>query len=57
MKKKEMERIFIDKDNVDTIEEDIIIRRMIERYMYVRQFVYGRLRYRMRNRQRQLFNV
>lgn len=41
MKKKEMERIFIDKDNVDSIEEDIIIRRMIERYMYVRQFVYG----------------
>lgn len=41
MKKKEMERIFIDKENVDNIEEDIIIRRMIERYMYVRQFVYG----------------
>lgn len=41
MKKKEMERIFIDKKNVDSIEEDIIIRRMIERYMYVRQFVYG----------------
>lgn len=41
MKKKEMERIFIDQDNVDHIEEDIIIHRMIERYMYVRQFVYG----------------
>lgn len=41
MKKKEMERIFIDKENVDNLEEDIIIRRMIERYMYVRQFVYG----------------
>ena len=41
MKKKEMERIVIDKANIDSIEEDIIIRRGIERYMYVRQFVYG----------------
>lgn len=41
MKKKEMERIVIDKENIDAIEEDIIIRRGIERYMYVRQFVYG----------------
>lgn len=41
MKRKEMERIVIDKQNIDAIEEDIIIRRGIERYMYVRQFVYG----------------
>lgn len=42
MKKyKEMERIIIDKESIDAIEEDIIIRRGIERYMYVRQFVYG----------------
>lgn len=41
MKKKEMERIVIDRDTIDAIEEDIIIRRGIERYMYVRQFVYG----------------
>lgn len=42
MKKyKEMERIIIDKESIDSIEEDIIIRRGIERYMYVRQFVYG----------------
>lgn len=40
-KQKEMERIIIDKEAIDTIEEDIIIRRGIERYMYVRQFVYG----------------
>ncbi len=42
MKKyKEMERIIIDKESIDSLEEDIIIRRGIERYMYVRQFVYG----------------
>ena len=42
MKKyKEMERIIIDRENIDALEEDIIIRRGIERYMYVRQFVYG----------------
>ncbi len=41
LKYKEMERIIIDKNNVDSIEEDIIIRRGIERYMYARQFVYG----------------
>lgn len=41
MKKKEMERIVIDKASVDSLEEDIIIRRGIERYMYARQFVYG----------------
>ncbi len=41
MKKKEMERIVIDKKDIDNIEEDIIIRRGIERYMYARQFVYG----------------
>lgn len=42
MKKyKEMERIIIDQESIDAIEEDIIIRRGIERYMYVRQFVYG----------------
>lgn len=40
-KHKEMERIIIDKENIDALEEDIIIRRGIERYMYVRQFVYG----------------
>lgn len=40
-KHKEMERIIIDKEGIDSIEEDIIIRRGIERYMYVRQFVYG----------------
>ncbi len=40
-KKKEMERIVIDRESIDTMEEDIIIRRAIERYMYVRQFVYG----------------
>lgn len=38
---KKMERIIIDKENIDLIEEDIIIRRGIERYMYVRQFAYG----------------
>lgn len=42
MKKyKEMERIIIDKESIDAMEEDIIIRRGIERYMYARQFVYG----------------
>lgn len=41
MKHKEMERIIIDKEEIDRLEEDIIIRRGIERYMYVRQFVYG----------------
>lgn len=40
-KYKKMERIIIDKENIDAMEEDIIIRRGIERYMYVRQFVYG----------------
>lgn len=40
-KQKEMERIIIDKEAIDAVEEDIIIRRGIERYMYVRQFVYG----------------
>lgn len=40
-KQKEMERIIIDREGIDNIEEDIIIRRGIERYMYVRQFVYG----------------
>lgn len=40
-KQKEMERILIDKEAIDAVEEDIIIRRGIERYMYVRQFVYG----------------
>lgn len=42
-KYKKMERIIIDKENIDYIEEDIIIRRGIERYMYVRQFVYGNI--------------
>lgn len=42
-KYKKMERIMIDKQNIDFIEEDIIIRRGVERYMYVRQFVYGRV--------------
>ncbi len=42
-KYKEVERIIIDKECVDKMEEDIIIRRAIERYMYVRQFVYGRV--------------
>lgn len=41
VKKKKMERILIDRETVDSLEEDIIIRRGIERYMYVRQFVYG----------------
>lgn len=42
MKKyKEMERIIIDRESIDALEEDIIIRRGLERYMYVRQFVYG----------------
>ena len=40
-KYKEMERIIIDKKNIDELEEDIIIRRGLERYMYARQFVYG----------------
>lgn len=40
---KEMERIIIDKENIDRLEEDIIIRRGIERYMYVRQYVYGKV--------------
>lgn len=40
-KHKEMERIMIDQESIDMMEEDIIIRRGIERYMYVRQFVYG----------------
>lgn len=40
-KHKEMERIIIDREMIDSLEEDIIIRRGIERYMYVRQFVYG----------------
>ncbi len=44
MKKyKEMERIIIDREEIDAIEEDIIIRRGIERYMYVRQFVHGNI--------------
>ena len=43
LKKKKMERILIDRENVDSLEEDIIIRRGIERYMYVRQFVYGKV--------------
>lgn len=38
---KEMERIIIDKVSIDEMEEDIIIRRGLERYMYARQFVYG----------------
>lgn len=42
-KYKEMERIIIDKESIDDLEEDIIIRRGLERYMYVRQFAYGRV--------------
>lgn len=42
-KYKEMERIIIDKRNIDELEEDIIIRRGLERYMYVRQFAYGKV--------------
>lgn len=42
-KHKEMERIIVDRESIDALEEDIIIRRGIERYMYVRQFVYGRV--------------
>lgn len=40
-KYKEMERIIIDKRSIDMLEEEIIISRGIQRYMYVRQFVYG----------------
>ncbi|BBF42918.1 glycosyl transferase, family 2:glycosyl transferase, group 1 [Lachnospiraceae bacterium KM106-2] len=41
VKYKEMERIIIDKQSIDQLEEDIIIRRGLERYMYARQYVYG----------------
>lgn len=41
VKYKEMERIMIDKQTIDELEEDIIIRRGLERYMYARQFAYG----------------
>ncbi|MDF2801711.1 MAG: methyltransferase type 11 [Anaerocolumna sp.] len=43
IKYKEMERIIIDKQSIDELEEDIIIRRGLERYMYARQYAYGKV--------------
>jgi 2-polyprenyl-3-methyl-5-hydroxy-6-metoxy-1,4-benzoquinol methylase len=38
-----MERIILDKQQVEQIEQDMLIRRHIERYALVRQFLYGRV--------------
>lgn len=45
MKKAEhkMERIVLDRDLVDTMEQDMLIRRHIERYALVRQYIFGRV--------------
>lgn len=38
-----IERIVLDKETVDQLEEDMLIRRHIERYAYIRQFAYGKV--------------
>ncbi|OON99169.1 MAG: hypothetical protein ATN35_01975 [Epulopiscium sp. Nele67-Bin004] len=43
IKYKEQERIIVNKQSIDYMEEDIIVRRGLERYMYARQFVYGKV--------------
>ncbi|NKB43956.1 MAG: hypothetical protein GKS03_06710 [Alphaproteobacteria bacterium] len=35
------ERLFIPRDQVETLEKDILLRRHVERYAVARQFVYG----------------